>query len=58
MRQAYLVADRGAVRVNGRDLAPGDGAVVHGESAIEIQAVAPASVVIAERNFKYLRNYS
>ena len=47
-RQAYLVADRGAIEVNGVKLAARDGAVIRDEKTIEITALAAADVIIAD----------
>ncbi|GEO37007.1 putative quercetin 2,3-dioxygenase [Skermanella aerolata] len=47
-RQAYLVVARGTVRVNGTQVGERDGAVVSGESAIAIEAVGEAELLIAD----------
>ena len=47
-RQAYLVVARGTVRVNGTQGGERDGAVVSGESAIAIEAVGEAELLIAD----------
>ncbi|MGF7207183.1 hypothetical protein GGE65_001744 [Skermanella aerolata] len=47
-RQAYLVVARGTVRVNGTQIGERDGAVVSGESAIAIEAVGEAELLIAD----------
>jgi redox-sensitive bicupin YhaK (pirin superfamily) len=47
-RQAYLVADRGAIEVNGVKLAARDGAAIHDEKTIEITALEDAEVVLAD----------
>jgi quercetin 2,3-dioxygenase len=39
---------RGALRVNGTDVAERDGVAVSGESAITIEAVGDAEVLIAD----------
>ena len=47
-RRAYLVVARGAVRVNGTDVAERDGVAVSGESAVMIEAVGDTEVLIAD----------
>ncbi len=47
-RQAYLVVARGTVRVNGTQVGERDGAVVSGESAIAVEAVGEAELLIAD----------
>jgi len=47
-RRAYLVADRGAVEVNGHGTGPRDGVVVTDEDAITITALEDAEVVLAD----------
>jgi redox-sensitive bicupin YhaK (pirin superfamily) len=47
-RHAYLVADRGAIEVNGRRAAARDGVVVSGEDEIIITALEDADVVLAD----------
>ncbi len=47
-RRAYLVVARGAIRVNGTAVAERDGVAVSGESAITIEAIEDAEVLIAD----------
>jgi redox-sensitive bicupin YhaK (pirin superfamily) len=47
-RQAYLVVARGTVRVNGTQVGERDGVVVSGESAITVEAVEEAELLIAD----------
>jgi redox-sensitive bicupin YhaK (pirin superfamily) len=47
-RQAYLVVARGTVRVNGTQVGERDGAVVSGESAIAVEAIGEAELLIAD----------
>lgn len=47
-RQAYLVVARGMVRVNGTEVVERDGVVVSGESAITVEAVGEAELLIAD----------
>ena len=47
-RQAYLVVARGTVRVNGTQVGERDGVVVSGESAITVEAVGEAELLIAD----------
>jgi quercetin 2,3-dioxygenase len=47
-RQAYLVVARGTVRVNGTEVGERDGVVVSGESAIAVEAVGEAELLIAD----------
>jgi redox-sensitive bicupin YhaK (pirin superfamily) len=47
-RQAYLVVARGTVRVNGTEVGERDGAVVSSETAITIDAVGEAELLIAD----------
>jgi redox-sensitive bicupin YhaK (pirin superfamily) len=47
-RRAYLVADRGAVEVNGRRAGARDGVVVTQEETVTITAPEDAEVVLAD----------
>jgi hypothetical protein len=47
-RQAYLVVARGTVRVNGTQVGERDGAAVSGESAIAVEALGEAELLIAD----------
>lgn len=47
-RQAYLVADRGAVEVNGVRAEARDGGVITGETSLTITALEDAEVVLAD----------
>ena len=47
-RRAYLVADRGAVEVNGRRAGPRDGVVASDEETLTITALEDAEVVLAD----------
>jgi redox-sensitive bicupin YhaK (pirin superfamily) len=47
-RQAYLVADRGAIEVNGRVAGARDGVVVTQEESLTITALEDAEVVLAD----------
>lgn len=47
-RRAYLVADRGAIEVNGRAAGARDGVVVTQEDTLTITALADADVVVAD----------
>ena len=47
-RHQYLVADKGAVRVNGVRLSPRDGAAITGETALTITADADAEIVLVD----------
>ncbi len=45
-RHAWLQVFRGAVSLNGRDLAEGDGAAVSGEPALDLRADGPAAILL------------
>ena len=47
-RHQYLVAPKGRVKVNGVDAAPRDGIAVTGESAITVEALDDAEVVMVD----------
>jgi hypothetical protein len=47
-RQAYLVAARGRIRVNGEEAQPRDGIVVRGEGTIAIKALDDAEILLAD----------
>ena len=47
-RRAYLVVARGTLRVNGTEIGERDGTAISGESAITIEAVGDAEVLIAD----------
>ncbi len=47
-RRAYLVADRGAIEVNGQPVAARDGVVVSQEDTLAIAALEDADVVVAD----------
>lgn len=47
-RHLYLVADRGAVEVNGLRLSPRDGAAILGESALTLTALEDAEIVLVD----------
>jgi redox-sensitive bicupin YhaK (pirin superfamily) len=47
-RQAYLVVARGTVRVNGTQVGERDGVVVSGESAITVEALGEAELLLAD----------
>ena len=45
-RHAYVHVARGRVRVNGRELGPGDGAALSDEAAVEVAGVADGEVLV------------
>jgi redox-sensitive bicupin YhaK (pirin superfamily) len=47
-RQAYLVAARGRIRVNGKEAQARDGVVVRGEGSIAIEALDEAEILLAD----------
>lgn len=47
-RHLYLVADRGAVELNGLRLSPRDGAAIHEETDLKITAIEDAEVVLVD----------
>jgi redox-sensitive bicupin YhaK (pirin superfamily) len=47
-RQAYLVAARGRIQVNGREAQPRDGVVVRGEGTVAIDALDDAEILLAD----------
>jgi len=47
-RQAYLVAARGRITVNGEEAQPRDGVVVRGEGRVAIQALDDAEILLAD----------
>jgi redox-sensitive bicupin YhaK (pirin superfamily) len=47
-RQAYLVAARGRIQVNGKQAQPRDGVVVRGEGTIAIDALDDAEILLAD----------
>jgi redox-sensitive bicupin YhaK (pirin superfamily) len=47
-RHQYLVSINGKVRVNGHDAGPRDGVAITGESAIEVEAIEDAELVLVD----------
>ena len=47
-RQAYLVAARGRIRVNGNEAQARDGIVVRGAGAVAIEALDDAELLLAD----------
>jgi redox-sensitive bicupin YhaK (pirin superfamily) len=47
-RRAYLVADRGAIEVNGVRLAARDGAAIEGEPVLRVRALDDAEIVLVD----------
>jgi redox-sensitive bicupin YhaK (pirin superfamily) len=47
-RQAYLVAARGRIQVNGKEAQPRDGIVVRGEGTVTIEALDDAEILLAD----------
>jgi quercetin 2,3-dioxygenase len=47
-RQAYLVAARGRITVNGKEAQPRDGIVVRGEGTVAIEALDDAEILLAD----------
>jgi redox-sensitive bicupin YhaK (pirin superfamily) len=47
-RRGYLVADLGAVRVNGVELGPRDGAAIENERTLDVTAVEDAEVLLVD----------
>ena len=47
-RQAYLVAARGRITVNGKEAQPRDGIVVRGEGTVIIEALDDADLLLAD----------
>jgi len=47
-RSAYLVSARGTLLINGIEVGERDGAAISGESAITIEAIGDAEVLIAD----------
>jgi redox-sensitive bicupin YhaK (pirin superfamily) len=47
-RAAWLHVARGSVRLNGTELAPGDGAAIRGEGRLELVGLDPAELVLWE----------
>jgi redox-sensitive bicupin YhaK (pirin superfamily) len=47
-RQAYLVAARGRIKVNGKEAQARDGIVVRGEGTIAIEALDDAAILLAD----------
>jgi redox-sensitive bicupin YhaK (pirin superfamily) len=47
-RRAYLVSAQGTLRVNGTEVGERDGVAISGESAITIEAIGDAEVLIAD----------
>jgi redox-sensitive bicupin YhaK (pirin superfamily) len=47
-RQAYLVAARGRIKVNGKEAQARDGIVVRGEGTIAIEALDDAEILLAD----------
>ncbi len=47
-RHCYLVAAKGRIRVNGQEAGPRDGVAIAGESAIRVEAIDDAEVVMVD----------
>jgi redox-sensitive bicupin YhaK (pirin superfamily) len=47
-RQAYLVAARGRIQVNGKEAQPRDGVVLRGEGTVAIEALDDAEILLAD----------
>ena len=47
-RHLYLVAPKGRIRVNGAEAQPRDGIAITGESAITVEALDDAEVVLVD----------
>ena len=47
-RQAYLVAARGRIQINGKQAQPRDGVVVRGEGTVTIEALDDAEILLAD----------
>jgi redox-sensitive bicupin YhaK (pirin superfamily) len=47
-RQAYLVAARGRIQINGEEAQPRDGVVVRGEGTVTIEALDDAEILLAD----------
>ena len=45
-RHAWIQVAKGAVRVNGKELAVGDGAAISGEKNLRVEAAAPSEVLL------------
>ena len=45
-RHAYVQVARGSVKLNGKDLAEGDGAAISAEKSVELTAVRDAEVLL------------